>query len=192
MSLRSQSPRKLGAQIDLTKNALKGKMSTIYIDMDNVVADFEAHYLAITGTSWDSEEDAMNRWRKLAGKEKYFFSAMPAIFESEKFVSEIQQLGEGAGYRCKFLTAVPSLWKFPAAEEEKTQWIIEKLNSELPVVIGPFARDKVNHCKPGDILIDDSDLNIQQWRGAGGFGILHVSFAHSLSDLRKILDLDGE
>ena len=26
-------------------------MNTVYIDMDNVIADFEAHYLALTGTA---------------------------------------------------------------------------------------------------------------------------------------------
>ena len=155
--------------------------------MDNVVADFEAHYLSITGSNWESEEDALSRWRKLAGREKFFFSTMPAFDDSERFINEIRQLGERAGFQCKFLTAVPSLWNFPPAEEEKTRWVIEKLNSELPVLIAPFARDKANHCKVGDILIDDSQLNIQQWDSAGGVGILHLSFEKSLSQLAKLV-----
>ena len=162
-------------------------MRTINIDMDNVVADFERHYLGLTGTSWDSADVPIERWEKLAGKEELFFLSMPAFNGSQEFVQEVNQLGLVAGYQCQFLTALPSLWDFRTAADEKTQWVVEKIGSELPVVIGPFAKNKVNHCKPKDILIDDSSLNIQQWNAAGGYGILHVSFQQSISELKSLL-----
>lgn len=96
----------------------------------------------------------IERWKKLAGKEELFFLFMPAFNGSQEFVQEVNQLGLVAGYRCQFLTALPSLWDFRTAADEKVQWVVEKIGSELPVIIGPFAKDKVTHCKPKDILID--------------------------------------
>ena len=77
--------------------------------------------------------------------------------------------------------------EFSNGSRRKAKWVIKQITSNIPVVIGPFAKDKANHCKPKDILIDDSLLNIQQWTEAGGYGILHVSFQQSIVDLTALL-----
>jgi hypothetical protein len=74
---------------------------------------------------------------------------------------------------------------------DKMIWLAETvpdLIKEASFAIGPNAIDKQNHCVPGDVLIDDSKLNIPQWNAKGGFGILHVTSADSLQQLRKYLE----
>ena len=162
-------------------------MKILNIDMDNVVADFESHYLALTGATWESENDALTRWSKLAGKEDLFFLDMPAFEGAAQFVKTVEQKARERGYQVQFLTALPSMWSFPNSMKEKSQWVQEKLNSTLPVVFGPYAKDKQLHCKLGDILIDDSTLNCSQWVRAGGIGIIHRSFENSLRQLERHL-----
>jgi len=160
---------------------------TINIDLDNVVADFESHYTALTGLRWADGKDAITRWQPLAGKENSFFLDMPPFAGSIAFVEEITRKGAALGLAVRFLTALPVAWSFPTAVEDKTAWVPAKLNSSLPVAFGPYAPDKAKHCKPGDILIDDNHLNIKQWNEAGGFGILHTSFEKSMTELHTIL-----
>lgn len=160
----------------------------IHIDLDNVVADFEAHYFALTGVRWADVPEAATRWALLAGKEKHFFLDMPVCPGGVEFVQEVTALGQANGLEVRFLTAVPRLMRFPDAEPEKLQWVREKLGSDLEVAYGPFAQDKQKHCQPRDILIDDNHLNIEQWHAAGGFGILHKNdLPESLCQLRNLL-----
>lgn len=160
----------------------------INIDMDHVVADFNRHYAVLTGVEWTSVKDAKARWDKLVGKEEFFFANLPAYEGAKEFVKAITELARAHGLEVRFLTAVPRLMPFPTAPAEKCQWVREKLDSQLEVVIGPYAPDKQKHCRPGDILIDDNYMNIDQWRAAGGVGILHTDLAVSLAELRAELE----
>jgi hypothetical protein len=53
---------------------------------------------------------------------------------------------------------------------DKIDWIREHFGEEYPVFFGPYAADKHLHCKTGDLLIDDSAENCQQWELQGGVG----------------------
>lgn len=159
----------------------------INIDMDHVVADFTTHYQQVTGFPWDNSKSVHERWSPLDGKETQFFRNMPAYAGAAEFVRTITKLGESLGLEVRFLTAIPSRHHFPTAHAEKIDWVVDKLGSKLEVAIGPFAKDKASHCRAGDILIDDNPLNINQWRAAGGIGILHTALAISLTELRNHL-----
>jgi len=45
---------------------------------------------------------------------------------------------------------------------------------------------KKNYAAPNHILIDDRESNIDQWRAAGGIGILHTSAAGTIQQLKKL------
>ena len=65
-----------------------------------------------------------------------------------------------------------------SAEEGKKQWAEEYLNPAPAKVIITPARFKQECAKTGErpnILIDDREKNINQWRELGGIGILHVT-----------------
>ena len=64
------------------------------------------------------------------------------------------------------------------SEDGKSQWV-EKFLKPLPseIIITP-ARDKKEYAvsdEAPNILIDDREKNINQWRELGGIGILHVT-----------------
>jgi 5'(3')-deoxyribonucleotidase len=89
------------------------------------------------------------------------------------------------GYEVHILTAIPLLATMPTAAKDKQVWILENVEDghSFKFKIGPHAKDKQNHAKPGDILIDDQKRNIEQWITAGGIGIHHTSAESSLSEL---------
>ena len=46
--------------------------------------------------------------------------------------------------------------------------------------------NKKNYANANSILIDDMQKNIDQWRAAGGIGILHTSAASTIEQLKKL------
>ena len=66
-----------------------------------------------------------------------------------------------------FLTALPHDDSFPYAPYDKVRWC-ERYFPGIPMFIGPYAKDKHNFCKPGDVLIDDRLSNCEDWARAGG------------------------
>jgi hypothetical protein len=125
----------------------------------------------------------------MRGRETGFFYGLAAYPGAIEFVEKVETLAREHGCLSRFLTAVPMLLEFPSGDQEKKLWVPDILGSRSEVVIAPFSKDKVNHCRPGDVLIDDSGLNIAQWSGAGGIGILHSgSFEESTGALIRILE----
>jgi hypothetical protein len=161
----------------------------INIDLDNVVADFESGFLLATGRSFDSFDTPQSRWEAMRGRETGFFYGLAAYPGAVEFVAKVEQLAKQHDCISRFLTAVPMLLEFPTGGQEKTLWVPDVLGSRSEVVIAPFSKDKVTHCRPGDVLLDDSSLNISQWLAAGGIGILHTgSFDETIDALIRALE----
>jgi hypothetical protein len=88
----------------------------------------------------------------------------------------------------KFLTALPRDNDFPWAAYDKVLWAQEHFPG-IPVWIGPYSDDKQQRSQPGDVLIDDRKVNIEQWQAKGGFAILHTGDVEaSLNTLRSFLN----
>jgi len=104
--------------------------------------------------------------------------------DANELVKGVFEFAIQYGYNVGVLTAIPKLGRLPDCVAHKQEWLAE----HFPVLthnfnIGPHAIDKQLHAKPGDVLIDDSHLNIPQWEAAGGIGILHRNASDSLVQL---------
>ena len=71
------------------------------------------------------------------------------------------------------------------AEKGKLYWVKKHLGSKVPAVF-ELSKDKYKLSGSGNILIDDSERNIEQWIQAEGIGILHRSAKDTISKLRKM------
>ena len=82
----------------------------------------------------------------------------------------------------------PSLLSAPSREKSsrtgKNIWV----NNYLPGVklILANAVDKQNYSGENQILIDDKESNIEQWRSKGGIGILHSSAVDTIKQLKEL------
>lgn len=158
-------------------------MKKIYLDMDGVLVNLDKALIDHVGHSWILPSQEM--WDLIRKKVPQLFLVADPFEGAHEFVRIIEGIAVKHGYEIEILTAVPSMVSFVDAPTQKQQWIREKFPILLPYKfnIGPFAVDKQRFAREGDILIDDSTMNISQWIRAGGIGINHVNQEISLTIL---------
>ena len=82
----------------------------------------------------------------------------------------------------------PELLSAPSKSESskigKYVWV--KNNLPGTKLILRYASRKKELATPESILIDDRQVNIDQWEAAGGIGILHTSADDTIQQLQKL------
>jgi hypothetical protein len=140
----------------------------IYLDMDDVVADWMQAARDIVKRNWNyGERIPDSDWSKVKAKMR-FYRDLPMKAGAEDLVNYCRDLkARGVAEDLRFLTALPHDYSVPFASYDKVLWAQERF-PELPVLFGPYSHDKWRHCRPGDILIDDRTSNCVEWRNVGG------------------------
>ena len=149
----------------------------IYCDMDGVLVDFESGYEKLTGI------DLKGEYRP----------------GGEDFWKPIEQAGVGFWASLKWMPDGKQLWSYikpytpellsaPSRSESskigKYVWV--KNNLPGTKLILRYASQKQELATPESILIDDRQVNIDQWEAAGGIGILHTSADDTIQQLQKL------
>jgi hypothetical protein len=168
-------------------------MTIIYLDMDSVIADFDKWAFETFGKRFDAFATSQEAWEAAAPYQNLYrdLEKMP---DADELVDGVYNLAAKHNCVVGILTAIPKLQRFPQAEQHKREWLEQHWGQKYPGLLenfntGPYSQDKQNHCRPGDVLIDDRDINIRQWNAKGGKGIFHVSAQQSLAQLKKYLEL---
>lgn len=148
-------------------------MTTLFIDMDDVVADFSKEALRITG--YIMPDDNASKYPK---EDWDKFLKFPRLYRdlekctyADNIVHTCLDVAKTNNWNVLFLTAVPRDNDFPWAFNDKIEWA-KKYYPTIPVWFGPYSKDKHKHCTPGDVLVDDRQRNITEWISQGGIGIL--------------------
>jgi hypothetical protein len=151
----------------------------LYLDLDGVMADFDAHFPATFGLDHRSlADDAM--WATINAHPSYFRD-MPPCDGAKAFFDNISWMDP------IILTACPRT-NYANAARQKRAWVREHLSTSCMVlpVMGGRNKPLFMHA-PGDILIDDFERNILVWQEDGGRGILHRDFATTREALDRLL-----
>lgn len=155
----------------------------IYLDLDGVMANFDAHFPALFGVDHRGLADD-DMWATINAHPSYFRD-MP-IFEGAKlFFDSISWLDP------IILTACPRS-NYAHVARQKRAWVREHLSTRciiLPVMGG--ANKPLFMHAPGDILIDDFDRNTKAWEKEGGIAIMHADFTTTGRELDRHLGLAG-
>lgn len=147
-------------------------MSTIYLDMDGVVADFDVKAKEIIGYSHPPyTRYPIEDWRKILNYPR-FYRDLPLCVGAKDLVTAVLHMAHQKDMDVKFLSALPKDNDFPWAVYDKVSWA-QQYFPTIPVWLGPYSNDKQLRSKPGEVLIDDRKSNIEQWSAKGGFAILH-------------------
>ena len=148
----------------------------IYCDMDGVLADFESGYEELTGI------DLKGEFKK-----------------GDDFWDPIKVAGVGFWAGLKWMPGGQELWDYlkpfnpqllsaPSREQSsrigKHVWVKHKIPGTKLIL--RYASQKQQLATPESILIDDRQVNIDQWEAAGGIGILHTSTANTIQQLQKL------
>lgn len=159
-------------------------MTTLYLDMDGVIADFDAYARDTLGLPPMGGLYPEDVWKQLAAADR-LYRDLPKTPYADQLVDRCRLLCAEKGWRLLFLTAVPKGNDMKWAFYDKVNWGRERY-PDIPVMFGPYSRDKHVHCQPGDILIDDRRSNIEEWQAAGGIAIHHHGISATLLELDSI------
>jgi hypothetical protein len=147
-------------------------MTTFYLDMDGVVADWDTAAEQFLGVPFRSKplygeyRVTSDEWDRLRAQDR-FYRDLPLMKNSAVLVNLARQYRDRLGWQLLFLTAVPHNDDQPWAFSDKVLWAQQHF-PDIAVHFGPHSADKWRHCEPEDILVDDRGDNCASWRAAGG------------------------
>jgi len=160
------------------------KIKTVYVDMDGVLADFKGYFQTLFGQNADETSDP-ELWKLIEnyGKTK-FFEELPWLPGSKQMWDFIVN----NFMRVKILSA---LGKTDNIDKQTSQGKMVWLSHHLPklrdqdIILVENKHRKRHYSKPGDIIIDDTLVVIQEWNHKGGTGILFKSAQQVIEELKK-------
>ena len=151
-------------------------MPTLYLDMDGVLADFNALARKTLRATAQDEADAAQRgrwpdteWRKLKSVPN-FYRRLPKTEIADDLVRLARRFRDELGWEVRVLTAIPKGNDMPDAFQDKMEWMQEHY-PDIRVHFGPYSKDKQHHARTGDYLVDDRMDNCREWEAAGGTAI---------------------
>ena len=158
----------------------------IYLDMDDVVADWMKTAREMVQRNWDYGERIPDAdWKKLQ-RDQRFYRNLPLKDGANELVQWCRDYKEKTNCGLFFLTALPHDYTMPYAASDKVWWASEHF-PDIPVFFGPFSHDKYRHCREGDILIDDRTSNCSEWRSAGGLAHIYKQWPECKQWLEETL-----
>ncbi len=166
-------------------------MTALYLDMDGVVADWAqgaSDFLGYTLPDPNARYPDQD-WQRLKDHGR-LFKTLPRVPKADQLVNLAREFRDQLGYDLAFLTAIPHGNDMPWTFTDKVLWAQEQF-PDIPVFFGPYSRDKAQHCRPGDILVDDRRDNCKSWRAQGGIAILvtpSADLSDAILELRRLKD----
>lgn len=151
-------------------------MTQVFVDMDGVLADFDAHHGAVFGHRSDKKLDNVD-WAAVRAV-KGFYRDIPPMADMEELWAFVRP------YSPIVLTGIPH--SVEEAADNKRAWVRKHLGPDVEVRCC-LSREKFLHAGPGDILIDDWPKYRHLWEQAGGRWITHTSAATTIPQLRDML-----
>jgi 5'(3')-deoxyribonucleotidase len=151
------------------------QIDKIYIDMDGVLSDFDGWKATIPGLT------EQNLWEHVA-KVDHFFSHLKLMPEATLLMEYLR----GLDIPLAILTALPRRSTVPTGAEDKHKWIVQHFG-DMEFHAAKSAVYKQQWAGPGLVLIDDSELNIPQWKAQGGIGIRYTGFMPCYDRMERLL-----
>jgi len=173
-------------------------MNKLYLDLDGVLVDLNSKFYDYYDDKLSTESWAEYERRK----DFYIFTK---IYDTTDVFDFWSTLSPFEGYmdfvdKCISMYGVDNISILSAATKEKKAecasgkyvWCKRYLPMIKNLLFTEHPSHKKMYSRPNYLLIDDSQNNIIQWVGAGGFGILHTDYDSSLRQLDIIRGVNNE
>ena len=161
----------------------KPKIKCIYLDMDGVIADFVKRY-----------KEQYHMEPREAEKKKEFNKFFDEFVETNQFATLDLMPGAMQGIEflrkasvpTQILSSTANEARYDAISKQKMIWLQTHGITFNPLFV-PGKKHKWKHATPDSIIIDDTESVIDDWRKAGGIGILHKDWMTTLAILRQYI-----
>ena len=166
-------------------------MKTLFLDMDGVLADFDAGVLSVLGMPADQYRalyGGNNFWRDLNNKAPHFYADLPMMPYAANLCTALRMhdpvVLTGAHFRsdpCKI------------AEEDKRQWLRRHFPDTglAETMIACRSEDKRLHMRQkGDVLVDDRLKYASLWIDHGGVFVHYADparWVHTVEEVCRCL-----
>jgi hypothetical protein len=148
----------------------------LYLDCDGVLADFDKGATAILGLPprmFEKRHGPARFWQRLASAPDFYFGLplMPDAMELFEAVRHLDPI---------ILTGLPrGNW----AADQKVRWAAQYFPGTK--IITTMARDKRDHAREGDVLVDDQLRHRHLWEEVGGIFVHHRNAPETLAELAR-------
>lgn len=155
-------------------------MRRLYLDCDGVLADFDKGATAVLGLpprAFEKRHGLGRFWQRLAIAPDFYFG-LPLMDDALELFEAVRHLGP------VILTGLPrGNW----AADQKVRWAAKHFPGTR--IITTMARDKRDHAREGDVLVDDQTRHRERWEEVGGVFVHHTSARESLAQLGEYFPL---
>jgi hypothetical protein len=165
-------------QLREEEQAAQASQYKIYCDMDGVLCDFNRRFEQFGGMSpreYEAKYGTNKFWELISKVGEQFWSKMSWMPEGKQLWDHIKQ------YKPSLLSAPSSDY---SSRYGKKLWVQENIPGTKLILAK--RENKKDYASGKSILIDDLDKNIDEWRAAGGLGILYTSTGQTLNELKKL------
>ena len=149
----------------------------LYLDCDGVLADFDRGATELLGMPprvFEKRRGLPAFWREIA-RHPDFYGTLPLMPDAMILFEAVRHLDP------IILTGLPrGKWAAP----QKVRWASEHFPGTRILTV--MAVDKRNHCRSGDILVDDQLKHAHLWQDAGGTFVHHRSAEQTLAELSAL------
>ena len=170
--------RRKALSLPIFENKEKVMDYKIHLDMDGVITDFDNQFKELTGmmpNDFESKYGIKGFWEAIDKAGVGFWRGMKWMPDGEELYNKVSQFDHE-------LLSSPS--RGDSSKIGKRLWRRDKTpNTKLTLA---YSANKKNYAAPNHILIDDRADNINQWKNAGGIGILHTSTASTIAKLKEL------
>ena len=159
----------------------KPRISRIFLDMDGVIADFVKRYKEMYGME-PREAEKKKEFNKFFDEfvdtnQFATLDLMPGAMQGIEFLRK-------ASVPTQILSSTANEARYDAISKQKMIWLQTHGITFNPIFV-PGKRHKYKYATPDSIIIDDTESVIDDWRKAGGIGILHKDWMTTLAILRQ-------
>ena len=158
----------------------------IYLDMDDVVADFKAYAESVLKKPLvDGIRFPDGEWNRLRDN-PHIYRDLKVKPGAHELVQWCQAWTLKHNWGLYFLSALPRKNDIPHAAYDKVLWAHKHFRG-IPVFLGPYSQDKWRFCRGQDVLIDDRASNCREWEAAGGRAFQYKEWPRCKEWLEKTL-----
>jgi len=147
----------------------------LMLDLDGVFCNFDARVIKLCGKHPSELKRTKDLWN-IVMSDKDFFLSLELMPGAEHLWQYCKQ------YNPTFLTGAPP---GDRAKEQKKLWVEQKFGAEWRTIVVP-KKDKQLYSGPLKVLVDDTQINIDQWKQAGGIGVYHKDVWDTIAQLEDL------